>query len=203
MATVRTRLGPADNGRVMTLDEYSDADVEEGYRYELARGVVEVTNVPNDPHGQVVSNLHGAFHYYKKTHLGVIRRIGGGSEFQLWIPELVSGRNPDLAVAFHGTPKDGRGRRPPRLVAEVVSARGAERDYRLKREEYWVHGLLEYWIVDPSLRRVTVLLRRDHSDWVEVVFEGDALIVGDLIPDLEVTVAELWDNADLDEPDED
>ena len=37
MATVATlpRLGPVDNGRTMTLDEFLEAEVEEGYRYEL------------------------------------------------------------------------------------------------------------------------------------------------------------------------
>ena len=48
------RVGPADNGRRMTLDEFREAEVEEGYRYELARGVLEVREVPDDDHGQVV-----------------------------------------------------------------------------------------------------------------------------------------------------
>ena len=58
MATIATRIGPADHGRRMTIDEFLGAEEEPGYRYELARGVVEVTEVPNDPHGQVVSNLY-------------------------------------------------------------------------------------------------------------------------------------------------
>ena len=41
----------------MTLEEFREADVEEGYRYELARGVLEVTEVPNDPHGEIVWKL--------------------------------------------------------------------------------------------------------------------------------------------------
>ena len=58
MATTTTRIGPADHGRAMTLEEFRDAEEEEGYRYELARGVLEVTEVPNDPHGQIVCNLY-------------------------------------------------------------------------------------------------------------------------------------------------
>ena len=60
MATVASpvQIGPADNGRRMTLEEFTEAEVEEGYRYELARGVLEVTEVPNDDHGQVVWNLY-------------------------------------------------------------------------------------------------------------------------------------------------
>ena len=57
MPTTRLRIGPADHGRRMTLDEFREADEEPGSRYELARGVLEVTEVPNDPHWQVVRNL--------------------------------------------------------------------------------------------------------------------------------------------------
>ena len=60
MATSRPGLGPADHGRTMTLEEFRDAEEEPGYRYELARGVLEVTEVPNDPHGQIVCNLYRA-----------------------------------------------------------------------------------------------------------------------------------------------
>ncbi len=58
MATIRTRIGPADNGRKMTLEEFWDAEGQPGYLYELARGVLEVTQVPGEPHYQVVDNLH-------------------------------------------------------------------------------------------------------------------------------------------------
>ena len=44
MATVNiSRIGLSDTGRSMTLEEFMEADFEEGYRYELARGVLEVT----------------------------------------------------------------------------------------------------------------------------------------------------------------
>jgi hypothetical protein len=45
------RIGPADSGRLMTLDEFREAEVEGGYRYELARRILEVSEVPSDPHG--------------------------------------------------------------------------------------------------------------------------------------------------------
>src|SRR3954467_6920664 len=97
---IRTRIGPADHGRAMTLEEFREAEEEPGYRYELARGVLEVAEVPNDPHGQIVSNLHCIFVDYHRAHPGLIRRTGGAGEFRLWIPGMVSGRNPDLAIVF-------------------------------------------------------------------------------------------------------
>ncbi len=198
MATIQTRIGPADHGRDMTLEEFREAEEEPGYRYELARGVLEVTEVPNDPHGQIVSNIQWSLYSYKSAHPDVIRRIGGGSEFRLWVPEMASGRNPDVAVVFRGTPKDGRGRRRPSLVVEVVSGGGEDRDYRAKREEYWVFGVVEYWIVDPSLRQVLVLAR-EGDEWSERTFRGTDVIASGLLAEFGGTAEGFW--ADLDDED--
>ncbi len=202
MATTRIQIGPADHGRRMTLDEFREAEEEPGYRYELARGVLEVTEVPNDPHGQIVHNLNQAVSLYHRQHLGLILRIGGAAEFRLWVPAMISGRNPDLAIVLRETPKDERGRRPPSLVAEVVSERGEDRDYVEKRQEYLIFGIREYWIIDPALRQVMVLCRRDAPggpDWEERVYRGAETIVSELLPGFAGTVAELWADAELDE----
>jgi Uma2 family endonuclease len=193
MATVATphRIGPADRGRAMTLEEFLGAEVEEGYRYELASGVLEVTQVPNDPHFQVVTNLYIAIALYYRTHPGVILRFGGGSELQLVIPRTISGRNPDLGVILRDAAKDTRGRRIPALVSEVVSRGSIERDYVTKREEYLAYGLQEYWIVDLLKRQVTVLTRRGDT-WDEAVFRDDQVIVSLVLPEFPTTVAELW-----------
>ena len=193
MATVTTplRIGPADRGRAMTLEEFLDADVKEGYRYELARGVLEVNQVANDPHGDVVCNLYRGVARYDERHPGMIHSFGGGSEFQFIIPGLASGRNPDLGVVLRGAPRDWRGRRLPALAAEVVSRGSITRDYQAKREEYLAYGLLEYWIVDPMERKVTVLTRRGDI-WSEAVFRGDQVIASLVLPGFATTVAELW-----------
>src|SRR4051794_36233307 len=133
MATIATRIGPADHGRVMTLEEFRDAEEEEGYRYELARGVLEVTEVPDDSHGQIVCNLYRALATFQQAHPGVIRRYGGAGEFRLWLPGMNSVRNPDVAAVLQGAPKNLRGRRIPALAAEVVSLGGETRDYETKR----------------------------------------------------------------------
>ncbi len=193
MATAATSLhiGPADHGRRMTLREFLEAEEEDGYRFELARGVLEVTEVPNDPHGVVVSNLYDGVSWYRRNHPGYIYRYGGGNEFRLWLPGLVSGRNPDLAVVLQHAPRDRRGRRLPVLAAEVVSRRSVERDYVIKREEYLAHGLLEYWIVDPIERKVTVLTR-DGDVWAEQVVRGNQAIPSLVLPGFLTTVDELW-----------
>jgi Uma2 family endonuclease len=185
------RIGLADHGRNMTLEEFREAEEEDGYRYELARGVLEVSEVPNDPHGIVVANLYDGISRYRRDNPGVILRYGGGNEFRFWLPRMISARHPDLGVVLRGAPKDWRGRRLPALAAEVVSRGSVKRDYEVKREEYLAYGLLEYWIVDPLKRIVTVLTR--HGDiWDEAVFRDEQVIVSLVLPGLTTTVAELW-----------
>jgi Uma2 family endonuclease len=206
MATVATtlRIGPADHGRTLTLEEFLEAEVEEGYRYELARGVLEVTQVPDDPHGLIVWKLVSALRDYDRDHPGVIYRAGGGAEFRLWLPNMISGRNPDVAVALCETPKDRRGRRPPALVFEVVSegSEDHQRDYVTKRAEYLAYGLREYWIVDPQARAVTVLIR-DGDVWVEQVYRDDQPAPSLVLPGLAIRVADLWVETEDDQPETD
>ena len=38
MATTQIRIGPADHGRRMTLEEFREAEEEPGYCYELRGG---------------------------------------------------------------------------------------------------------------------------------------------------------------------
>ncbi len=196
MATVATRIGPADHGRKMTMEEFLEAEEEEGYRYELARGVLEVTRVPGEPHGQVVCNLYRIVALHDQAHPGVILRYGGGDEFRLWVPGMLSGRNPDLGVVLRGTPIDLDGHRRPVLVAEVVSKSSIDRDHRAKREEYLAYGLLEYWIVDFLERKLTLLARRGDT-WVERPCPDGQPIPSLVLRGLAATTADLW--ADLDE----
>src|SRR3954447_2459950 len=70
MVSIRTQIGPADHGRKMTLDEFREAEEQPGFRYELAGGVLEVTEVPNDSHWQVVDNFHEAMSTHRRQHPG-------------------------------------------------------------------------------------------------------------------------------------
>lgn len=195
MATVTTlKIGPADHGRRLTLDEYESSEFEGEGLYELSRGVLEVVQVPDEyPHGMIVCFLNRLIGRYDDAHPGFIHRWGGGSDFRLYLPTMLSDRHPDLAVALTATPPNPRGHRPPSLAMEVVSegCGARERDYVLKREEYLAYGLSEYWVVDPSGRKVTALLR-DGAQWVERVFQGEQAAEGLVLPGFLVSLAGLW-----------
>jgi len=199
VASITTRIGPADHGRRMTLDEFAAADEEPGYRYELARGVLEVSNIPGEPHAIIVCNLYRMIVHFELAHPGVLHWFGGGAEFRFLIPEMDSARHPDAAVVLRATPKGAHGRRPPALAVEVVSRRGEHRDYVAKREEYLAYGLQEYWIADPLAQKLTVLIRQG-ADWSESVYRGDAPVRSAVLPGVAVTADLLFDDI---EPDDD
>jgi Uma2 family endonuclease len=79
---------------------------------------------------------------------------------------------------------------PPSLVVEVVSPKQENRDYRYKRSEYAARGILEYWIVDPTIQKVTVL------ELVEGLYEergyvGEEQISSKVLGDLDLTASRV------------
>ena len=71
-----------------------------------------------------------------------------------------------------------------------------------KREEYLAYGLLEYWIVDPLERKVTVLTRRGDT-WDEAVFRDDQVIASLVLPGFALRVSDLWIEIEEDEDESD
>ncbi len=197
MATVQIRVGPKDRGRSLTLAEFLEAERRVGYRYELARGILEVTNIPGIKHWQVLDNLHECFSRYRREYPRVIRLIGHGSEVRYVIPELETERHPDLALLFHDAPVGFEEMPLSVLGMEIVSrgTRSRRRDYVDKRLDYLAVGLLEYWIADPEERRVTILARAEVGGvptWTERIFRGEEAIVSGLLPGFDEEVSGLW-----------
>jgi Uma2 family endonuclease len=196
MATVSApsalRIGPADHGRRLTLEEFIEAESEEGWLYELARGVVEVTEVPGPWHGRIVLRLARLFLHYDEQHPGVIEYQAGGGECRMRLPGMVSDRHPDQAVYLDPEPPGPKvwTRWVPHIVVEVVSPGGEHRDYVEKLEEYLRVGVREYWVLDPEQRRMHVLLRAGDV-WEETIVPEAGVYRTTLLPGLEVSPAEL------------
>jgi Uma2 family endonuclease len=192
MATTTRRVGPADHGRRMTLDEFVDADFEEGWLYELARGVIVVTEVPGLNHGRIVGRVTRLFITYEIHHPDVINYRAGG-ECRLRLPGMQSDRHPDQAIYLDPPPEGPNlwAHWVPHIVVEVVSPGGEDRDYVEKREEYLRAGVGEYWILDPTTRIMHVL-RRAGDVWDEVRVPADGLYQTHLLPGLEVRPGELF-----------
>jgi Uma2 family endonuclease len=192
MATATFTIGPADHGRQVAFVDFIDADFEDGWLYELARGVVDVAEVPELSHGMIVMRLSALFVFYSRDHPGIINYRAGGGECRIRLPGMACDRHPDQAIYLTPEPL---GRKPwtrwcPALVVEVVSVGGEDRDYVEKAEEYLRGGILEYWVVDPSNREMKVHLRAGDT-WEIVTVPADATHKPHFLPGLEVRPAEI------------
>ena len=197
-ATRQITIGPADHGRKMSFQKFIEADFQDGWLYELARGVIDVVEVPfPSPHGRIVMRVARLFGRYDDAHPGVIDYQAGGGECRIRLPGMKSDRHPDQAIYLTPEPD---GPQPwtrwiPSIVVEVVSRGGKNRDYVQKREEYLRAGVSEYWIIDPKTRKFLVL-RRAGDVWEETLVLKGAVYRPYLLPGLEVTTDDLFGPAE-------
>ena len=152
-------IGLKDHGKRMLLAVFDRAITTEGHAYELAKGVIEVSEIPSRLHQLILQALRDQFTYYRLTQVGQpIFYIGGGAEAKLLIQSNESERHPDLSVYLTPMPEMDQ---PwsiwkPEIVIEVVSPSSAKRDYQEKPAEYLALGVAEYWILDPVKKLLTI-----------------------------------------------
>jgi Uma2 family endonuclease len=171
MATVY--LTPADHGRPITLEEFEHALGQEGYRYELIGGKVEVSPTPNFPHALTVEWLQRLLDRYARRHGEVINYVS--SHPRVFVPgeAPVTAPEPDVA-AYRGVPLDEAPETirwqdlKPVLVAEILSADAVDKDTVRNVELYLrVPSVREYWIIDGRVNArcpsMTVYRRRGRQ----------------------------------------
>ncbi len=122
---------------------------------EFSHGDVEVLPMPSEQHQDIVFFLAGLLAAFVRNH-----RLGKVTiaplPVQLWPGKF---REPD--IQFMRAENAARRRMThwigADLVIEVVSPDDPRRDLEIKRREYAQAGIPEYWIVDPTTTRITVL----------------------------------------------
>ena len=152
-------LGERSNGRSMTPAEFDALEYEDcdpGFRYELIRGVLVVSPIPNGPHEALVDEIGRLLNNCRHDH-------AQGAACDGTLPSryvaTFTGRRIADRLVWCGL---GRGvneaEDTPTIAVEVVSERTRDRrrDYLEKRAEYRDAGIAEYWIVDRFTRTVTV-----------------------------------------------
>jgi Uma2 family endonuclease len=155
VATATLRLGPADHGRPLTLDEFETGDYEPGYKYELIDGRLEVSPTANPPENRLERWLDGALTAYAALHPEVINFVT--SKARVFIPgrHAVTCPEPDL-LAYRDFPLEASLRRGyrwnavhPILVAEVLVEGEPEKDLVRNVELYLqAPSIKEYLVLD-------------------------------------------------------
>ena len=157
-STVRTIIGPLDYGRIVSFDDFLAARFVEGALYELARGHVNVTEVPGLDHCFTIQRIVSLFIHHDTRASRLLQLWSSGAGCRLGVRALSSIRRPDQAIYLDPAPM--RSNRVwefwiPAIAIEVVEEESVHRDYVEKSEEYLAFGVQEYWILDPSDRSVS------------------------------------------------
>lgn len=173
MATL-TRLGPADQGRPLSYDEFMAAAFVEGYRYELIDGTLQVHTTPHPPHARLDWWLFRKLDRYASAHPEIMNMVyfrarvivPGRPGATCPEPDLVAYRDYPLDVPFAELRWEDF---HPLLVAEVLSPDNADKDLVRNVELYaQVPSIREYWILDgladPEQPHL-LLYRRSGQRW--------------------------------------
>lgn len=175
----------------LTFEDYLAYDDGTDNRYELEDGELILMNPPTGRHALIV-------YFLVNTFIAEITRL------QLpWAAMQLIGvrtaprrsRLPDICIVPLEEIRDKLDvsaviESDAVLAVESVSPDSVKRDYRFKRAEYASFGIPEYWIVDPTEQRVTLLLLVEGL-YEETVYRGDDRIQSQTFPELILTVNQI------------
>ena len=189
MLETKLRLSLKDQGRLLTDEEFAQAECDAPYRYERVEGRLVVMSPSGKTHLGLVWAVVKELSLYDAAHPGMIEMAAT----EAWI-RTGEGQDRMADVGVYLTEdepqSDQQYERIPRVVFEVVSRGSEERDYILKRGEYFDLGVAEYVIVDPFRKVVTVLSHGEGDYLARELREGD-VYTSDQLPEFEVRITDL------------
>lgn len=172
-----------------TFEEYLTYDDGTDNRYELEDGELILMNPPTFDHALIIRFLTNNFEAeITRLNLPLLTLQGIGVRTSInrsRIPDIsVINREQIIQRNISAIIESAI------LTVEIVSPESKNRDYRFKRSEYSVVGIPEYWIVDPTEQKVTILTLEEGL-YEQVEFRGNERIVSQVFPELMLTVEQV------------
>jgi Uma2 family endonuclease len=162
-----TVLNPTSADGRWTVDDLYDLP-DDGVRYELFDGNLLMSPPPAIPHHRTTVRLFKLLDRHTPDHL-LTWPAGAGFSFRNDTTYYV----PDIVVLRAEAGQSHKALLEPAdllLAVEVLSPSNRGRDLLLKRHEYAVAGIPDYWIVDPGPQTLTVFqLEPPAEDYQEMV----------------------------------
>ena len=179
-------------GSRLTYDDLA-ALPEDRFRHELIDGQHFMTPSPFTNHQRASARLFVAIHdNVERTSSGEVFYAPFDvvfSDYDVVEPDILYISNERSSII---TEKNIQG--APDLVVEVLSPGTRRRDRTLKRDLYERFGVLEYWLVDPRSRSVTVYRRQDpkFGEPEELTADTGDHLSTPLLPGFEIPLVEIF-----------
>jgi Uma2 family endonuclease len=198
MTTTKLQLTPSDHGKRLSLDEWDNADCLPGYKYELIRGNLYVSPVPNQPENFLEEWIGLALRLYAVQNPDVINYVSAKSRvFLEEEPEEATVPEPDLSAYCGYTVSESRESRnwsesKPVLVIEVLVDGDEERDLTRNPELYLqLPSIKEYWVVDgrANWRLPSIICHRRYGKrWVIRTHAAGTIFTSRILPGFELLI---------------
>lgn len=201
---IRRRIGPRDEGRLLTAEEYANCIDASGYRSEIIDGAIRVSRTARPLHDYLRTRIYGEVWQftehcptranYATTNCDVVI-LGRPGETRLQ-PDVAAYRDypRDLALLLE---KDDWSFFSPILVIEIISSRRSRKDTFRNRNLYWLVGeIQEYWVIDlrkSATEPGLIVHAREFGceDWVEYELSYEETWRSSLIKGLEISLTRL------------
>jgi Uma2 family endonuclease len=196
--TTLLRIGPADHGRPVTVEEFEAAQDEEGYSSELIDGRLYVSPAAELPHDRITRWILKILNEYADKHAEVLNYVTGHARVPIPGRVRPSQAQPDV-TAYHDFPlhlpiRSVKWRDiSPVLVVEVVSEDNPEKDLVRNVDIYeCVPSIREYWILnpleDPDHPPLKVYRKRGRTWQRPIDVPAGSIYTTKLLPGLELLV---------------
>lgn len=174
----------------VTYEQYAQMP-DDGRRYEILEGMLQMTPSPTTRHQRVSRKLVLILQNHVEEH-------DLGEVFDAPLDVVLSSTcvlQPDLVYISHAreqiiNEKNIAG--APDLVVEIVSPATASMDRVTKAQLYARYGVLYYWVVDPD-QRVVEEFRLERGIYMPVrQWEGGDRFAPELFPGLEIELSGVF-----------
>ncbi len=146
----------------ITVKEFFEMDLEEGYYYELINGIIVKKQAPKPIHQIASGEIYGELrNFVKEKQLGRVL----ASPIDVFFDDY-NNTQPDILfikkdrlfiITDHGI--EGT----PDLIVEILSPSSFKRDKKEKFDLYMRFGVQEYWIVDPYYKSIEVFVLENNK----------------------------------------